>query len=89
MIYTDPLSLYHIGEIPCSDQPCNDVWVAPRQDDQQWQRAAWCLELMAAKHLEADELSKSSAMNHRINGESVFGYPSLSYIDYAKPISAK
>ena len=49
-------------------------WVAPRQDDQQWQRAAWCLELMGAKHLEADELSKSSAMNHRISGETVFGY---------------
>ena len=49
-------------------------WVAPRQDDQQWQRAAWCLELMGAKHLEADELSKSSAMNHRISGETVFGH---------------
>lgn len=47
-----------------SNSACNAV-ISLLQDDQQWQRAAWCLELMGAKHWEADELSKSSAMNHR------------------------
>eukprot|EP00435_Cladocopium_sp_Y103_P058626 s283_g20.t1 len=48
-----------------SNSACNAV-ISLLQDDQQWQRAAWCLELMGAKHLEADELSKSSVMNHRL-----------------------